>query len=42
MTLKVMIVPLTLVGSALLLVCTQPGASCVLTLVAKIAANISL
>jgi hypothetical protein len=39
---KLMIVPLMLVGSALLLVCTQPGASCVLTLLAKIAANISL
>jgi hypothetical protein len=42
MTLKMVIAPLAFAVSALLLVCTQPGISCVVTLVAKIATHISL
>ncbi|HEY2823608.1 MAG TPA: hypothetical protein VGJ06_21365 [Candidatus Acidoferrum sp.] len=42
MTLKMVIAPLTLAVLTLLLVCTQPGVSCVVTLVAKIVTHISL
>jgi hypothetical protein len=41
MTLKMVIAPLIFVGLALLLVYTQPDISCVVTVMAKIAANIS-
>ena len=42
MTLKMMIAPLIFAGLALLLVYTQPDISCVVTILANIAANISV
>jgi hypothetical protein len=42
MTLKMAIAPLVFAGLALLLVYTQPDISCVMTVLAKVAANISL
>jgi hypothetical protein len=42
MKLKMVIAPLTFAVFAILLVGMQPGLSCVVTLVAKIAMNISL
>jgi hypothetical protein len=42
MRLKMVIAPLTFAVLTLLLVYTQPDVSCVLTFLAKIAANISL
>jgi len=42
MTLKMAIAPLTFAGLALLLVYTQPDISCVVTVLAKIAASISI
>jgi hypothetical protein len=42
MTLKMAIAPLTFAVLALLVVYTQPDISCVVTFLAKIAANISL
>jgi len=42
MKLKTVIAPLPFAVFAVLLVCMQPGISCVMTFVAKIAMNISL